>query len=70
MEGLGSTDILQFAGFRFDQPRGCLERMNSANVAEPVAVGSHPPALIALLVESPGQLVAKDVSRPIGFVAS
>jgi TolB-like protein/cytochrome c-type biogenesis protein CcmH/NrfG len=60
MNGLGSADIFQFEGFRFDRTGGCLFRMDGPGVAEPIILGSRALALLGLLVERQGQLVSKD----------
>jgi TolB-like protein/DNA-binding winged helix-turn-helix (wHTH) protein len=58
MNGLASADILLFEGFRFD--RGGLFRLDQADVATPVSIGSRALILLSLLVERQGELVSKD----------
>jgi adenylate cyclase len=60
MDGPDRAGILWFEGFRFDCDGGRLYRLDGPGVAEPVALGSRARALLALLVERQGQLVAKD----------
>ena len=60
MDGLGSAEIFEFGGFRFDRAGGCLSRLDGLGVAEPVTLGSRALALLAVLIERQGQLVSKD----------
>ena len=60
MDGLGSADVLQFEGFRFDRAGGCLTRFDGPGVAEPIALGSRALDALALLAERQRQLVTKD----------
>lgn len=60
MDALGSANIVEFAGFRFDRAGGCLFRVDGPGVGELVALGSRALALLGLLVERQGQLVSKD----------
>jgi adenylate cyclase len=52
-----SPDVLLWDGFRLD--RHCLYRINEANVASPVALGSRALDLLRLLVERHGELIPK-----------
>jgi DNA-binding winged helix-turn-helix (wHTH) protein len=61
MDERGSADILRFGGFRFDRRRGgCLFRLDSAGIAEPVRLGRRALALLGLLLERRGELLSKD----------
>jgi DNA-binding winged helix-turn-helix (wHTH) protein len=61
MDQRGSADILRFDGFRFDRRRGgCLFRLERAGIAEPVRLGGRALALLGLLLERRGELLAKD----------
>ena len=60
MSTLGSVDIFQFEGFRFDRASGCLFRIDAFNAAEPVMLGSRALALLGLLVERQGELISKN----------
>jgi DNA-binding winged helix-turn-helix (wHTH) protein len=56
-----SADILGFGGFRFDRRRGgCLFRLDTAGIAEPVRLGRCALALLGLLLEREGELLSKD----------
>jgi TolB-like protein/DNA-binding winged helix-turn-helix (wHTH) protein len=60
MDRLGSADILLFEGFRLDRSGGGLFRLDEADTAAPVVLGSRALDLLGLLVERQGELVAKD----------
>jgi len=60
MDLSGSGDMVLLEGFRLDRRDGCLYRVDEGGVAKPVALGSRASALIALLIERPGELVSKD----------
>jgi DNA-binding winged helix-turn-helix (wHTH) protein len=61
MDGRDSADILLFDGFRFDRRRGgCLFRLDEAGLAEPVPLRGRGLALLALLLERPGELISRD----------
>jgi TolB-like protein/DNA-binding winged helix-turn-helix (wHTH) protein/Tfp pilus assembly protein PilF len=61
MDRLGSADILLFEGFRLDRSGGGLFRLDQADTAAPVALGSRALELLGLLAERQGELVSKDV---------
>ena len=60
MDGLGSLDIFQFDGFRFDRRAGGLFQLDQAGAASPVPLGVRALDLLALLVWRRGELVSKD----------
>ena len=60
MDRLGSADILLFEGFRLDRSGGGLFRLDQADIAAPVALGSRALDLLGLLTERQGELVSKD----------
>src|SRR5260370_26756485 len=60
MDRLGSADILLFEGFRLDRSGGGLFRLDQADTAAPVALGSRALDLLGLLAEQQGELVSKD----------
>jgi DNA-binding winged helix-turn-helix (wHTH) protein len=60
MDRLGSGDIFLFEGFRLDRSGGGLFRLDQADTAAPVALGSRALDLLGLLVERQGELVSKD----------
>jgi TolB-like protein/DNA-binding winged helix-turn-helix (wHTH) protein len=60
MDRLGSADILLFEGFRLDRSSGGLFRLEQADTAAPVALGSRALDLLGLLAERQGELVSKD----------
>jgi TolB-like protein len=60
MDNSGLDDVLLFEGFQFNCHGGCLFRLNEAGAAEPVLLGSRSLALLRLLLERAGEVVAKD----------
>ena len=60
MGRLGSADVFLFEGFHFDRGSGDLFRLDQAGITAPVAIGSRALSLLRLLVERPGELIAKD----------
>jgi TolB-like protein len=60
MELSDSADSILFEGFRLDRRSGCLFRLDQEGAATLVALGSRASALLSLLVERRGELVAKD----------
>jgi len=60
MDRLGSADILLFEGFRLDRSGGGLFRLDQADTAAPVTLGSRALDLLGLLAERQGELVSKD----------
>ena len=60
MEALGSCDVLLFEGFRWDRRGEVLFRFDETGAAEPVQLGSRRLALLGLLLERAGELVAKN----------
>src|SRR5690349_4269900 len=60
MEALSSCDFLMFESFRWDHRREVLFRFDETGAAEPVQLGSRSLALLGLLLEWAGELVAKD----------
>ena len=61
MDQRDAAEILLFDGFRFDRRcGGCLFRLDQAGAAEPVPLRGRALALLGLLLERHGELVAKD----------
>ena len=60
MEALSSCDFLLFEGFRWDHRGGVLFRFDETGAAEPVQLGSRSLALLGLLLERAGELLAKN----------
>src|SRR5947207_2665833 len=60
MELSDSADSILFKGFRLDRHSGCLFRLDQEGAATLVALGSRASALLSLLVDRRGELVAKD----------
>jgi DNA-binding winged helix-turn-helix (wHTH) protein len=61
MDECDSADSLLFEGFRFDRRHGgCLYRLGEAGMAEPFPLCGRGLALLGLLLERHGELVAKD----------
>ena len=59
MDRQDSRAVILFEGFRFDRSHGGLYRLDRTGVAEPVAIGSRALDLLGLLLERPGEVVAK-----------
>jgi pentatricopeptide repeat protein len=60
MEALAATDIYLFERFRLDRRRGALFRRDERGVFVPTAIGSRALAVLGVLVERSGDLVARD----------
>jgi TolB-like protein len=60
MDSLRSPDILQFGPFRFDRRGRLLFRCAEDGRYQPVSLGSRALAVLGVLAERPGDMVAKD----------
>src|SRR5215467_6283690 len=67
MEGLSSTDIFLFEGFRLDRASGGLFRRGADGVFVPVAIGSRALESRAALVERRGEIVPKEEIMGLGW---
>jgi DNA-binding winged helix-turn-helix (wHTH) protein len=60
MDGLCSTSIVLFEGFRLDPSGGGLFRLDQTGIAAPISVSSRALDFLGLLVDRQGQLVPKE----------
>ena len=60
MDALASDDTLLFECFRLDRRRGCLLKQDEDNAWRPVAIGSRALAVLAVLADRQGALLAKE----------
>jgi DNA-binding winged helix-turn-helix (wHTH) protein len=63
MEELGSADIFEFAGFRFDRRGRCLYRLEKVGNPVLLRLGRTALDLLGLLIEHPGELVENEEIR-------
>jgi DNA-binding winged helix-turn-helix (wHTH) protein len=60
MDTRSPADVLLFDGFCLDRRGGVLSRLNEAGVFVPVGIGSRALEVLGVLIDRPGDLVAKD----------
>jgi adenylate cyclase len=59
MDARKAADVLLFEGFRLDRGGGGLFRQHEGSVSKPLVIGSRALEVLGVLVDRPGELVAK-----------